>query len=169
MANKPRMADFAVWAEACTRRYWPEGTFLQAYRENIAGAVELVLEASAVGDAIRVFMAAKKTWEGTASELLPLLTPLIPEQAARERGWPKRAADLGGKLRRVAPALRRAGIHITFARLANGGPRVVRLEKRTEGGPEKGRKSPSLSSLPSLAGGDPNKINGLGANSVTAR
>jgi hypothetical protein len=109
-------------------------------------------------------MASKKTWQGTASELLPLLTPLIPEQAARERGWPKRAADLGGKLRRVAPALRRTGIHVTFRRAGHGGPRTVQIEKRVEAGPEQGRQTLSPLSPPSPAGCNTSKINGLGAN-----
>ena len=33
IADKPRMADFALWAEACTRAYWRAGTFIKAYRE----------------------------------------------------------------------------------------------------------------------------------------
>jgi hypothetical protein len=151
IAGKPRMADFAIWAEAATRAYWPEGTFLQAYRENIASAVELVLEASAVGDAVRTFMASKTEWAGTASVLLPLLTPLIPEQAARERGWPKRAADLGGKLRRVAPALRRTGIQVTFHRGGHAMTRSIRIEKQ-----------PSASSAPSASSVDASKSSGLG-------
>ena len=44
--DKPRMADFVLWAEASTRAYWPAGTFIEAYRKNQAASVELVLEAS---------------------------------------------------------------------------------------------------------------------------
>src|SRR5262249_47247653 len=53
---KPRMADFARWAEACSLAYWPAGTFMRAYRGNIADATEVVIEASPVGDAVRRFM-----------------------------------------------------------------------------------------------------------------
>jgi hypothetical protein len=116
ITDKPRMADFALWAEACTRAYWPTGTFLQAYRSNLAGSVELVLEANPVGEAIRLFMADKTEWSGTASVLLPLLTTLVGEQAAKDQGWPKRANVLSGKLRRAAPSLRKVGIHIVFER-----------------------------------------------------
>jgi hypothetical protein len=143
IADKPRMADFALWAEACTCAYWPEGTFLRAYRENIASAVELVLEANAVGNAVRAFMAGRQaSWEGTASELLPLLTALIPENAAREREWPKRADALSGKLRRVAPALRRTGLHIAFSR--TGQTRTIRIEARAA--PEQRGKTASQAS-----------------------
>jgi hypothetical protein len=115
MGDKPRMADYALWAEACTRAYWPADTFLRAYRDNLADSVELVLEASPVGMAVRTFMATRHEWKGTASELLPLLTALVGEQAAKERSWPKRGNELGGKLRRVTPALRKTGIHVKCA------------------------------------------------------
>jgi hypothetical protein len=128
MGDKPRMADFALWAEACTRAYWPDDTFLEAYRNNLADSVELVLEASPVGMAVRTFMTTQSEWKGTASELLPLLTALVGEQAAKERSWPKRANDLGGKLRRVTPALRKTGIHVVFER--DGHARTIRIEAR---------------------------------------
>jgi hypothetical protein len=128
MADKPRMADFALWAEACTRAYWPAGTFLAAYRANLAASVDLVLEASPVGEAVQFFMANRTAWEGTASALLPLLTSVLPEQAAREKSWPKRADVLSGKLRRVAPALRRTGIHVAFDR--SGHTRTIHIETR---------------------------------------
>src|SRR5262249_56144776 len=104
IADKPRMADFALWVEACTRAYWPAGTFLAAYRANLAASVDLVLEASPVGEAVQLFMTDRADWEGTASALLPLLTGVISEQAAREKSWPKRADVLSGKLRPVPPA-----------------------------------------------------------------
>jgi energy-coupling factor transporter ATP-binding protein EcfA2 len=165
IADKPRMADFALWAEACTRAYWPEGTFLRAYRENIASAVELVLEANAVGNAVRAFMAGRQTsWEGTASELLPLVTALIPENAAREREWPKRADALSGKLRRVAPALRRTGLHIAFSR--TGQTRTIRIEARAA--PEQRGKAASQASQASQAGGNPSKNNGRASDANDA-
>ena len=165
IADKPRMADFALWAEVCTRAYWPAGTFLRAYRENIAGAVELVLETNAVGDAVRHFMATQSSWQGTASELLPLLTALIPESASREREWPKRADALGGKLRRVAPALRRTGIHIAFDRGGHARTRIIRIEKRTEARPEHGGKKASAASAASAAGAKPTEDKQLDADS----
>src|SRR5262245_13217816 len=85
VANKPRMIDFALWAEACTRAYWPTGTFLQAYRENSAGAVEMVLEASVVGDAVCHLMANQASWQRSASEVRPLFTASLTDEAASER------------------------------------------------------------------------------------
>ena len=125
ITDKPRMADFALWAEACTLAYWPAGTFMQAYRENMATAVDVVIEASAVGDAVRHFMSGRVKWEGTASELLRLLTPLVPEALARERSWPKSARALSGKLRRAAPPLRKVGIDVTFLREGHDRERTI--------------------------------------------
>jgi hypothetical protein len=135
IADKPRMADFALWAEACTLAYWPASAFMRAYRENINAAVETVIEASAVGDAVRRFMAGRQTWEGTASQLLALLTPLIPEVLVRERSWPKSARALSGKLRRAAPPLRKVGIDVTFSRAPHTGERLILITLRGgEGG-----------------------------------
>ena len=89
------MADFCLWAEACTCAYWPAGTFMQAYRQNIAAANEIVIEASPVGDTVRRFMATRVRWEGTASELLLELTPLVPEAIAREAAPRGTAATQG--------------------------------------------------------------------------
>jgi hypothetical protein len=133
IVGKPRMADFALWAEACTLAYWPAGTFMRAYRENIAAANEVVIEASAVGDAVRRFMAGRQTWEGTASELLQQLTPLIPEALARERSWPKNARALSGKLRRAAPPLRKVGIDVAFVREGRDRERTIVITVRGKG------------------------------------
>jgi hypothetical protein len=147
------MADFALWAEACTRPYWPAGTFLAAYRANLAASVDLVLEASPVGEAVQLFMAYRTAWEGTASALLPLLTGVVTEQAAREKSWPKRADVLSGKLRRVAPALRRTGIHVTFDRSGH---------TRTSAAPEQQGKTASQASQASPSGRNSAKNNGQG-------
>jgi energy-coupling factor transporter ATP-binding protein EcfA2 len=168
IADKPRMADFALWAEACTRAYWPAGTFLAAYRVNLAASVDLVLEASPVGEAVQLFMADRTAWEGTASALLPLLTGAISEQAAREKSWPKRPDVLSGKLRRVAPALRRTGIHVTFDRSGHARTRIIHIEKRIEAEPEQQCKRASVASAASAAGINPSKHKYLDAGSADA-
>jgi hypothetical protein len=95
----------AVWAEACTRAYWKPDTFITAYRASLATSVELVVEASMVGTAVRQLMASHTEWSGTAQELLTRLTAMVGEQAAKQPGWPKRPNTLSNKLRRVTPAL----------------------------------------------------------------
>jgi energy-coupling factor transporter ATP-binding protein EcfA2 len=158
IAEKPRMADFALWGEAGARAFWPAGTFLRAYRENVARAVHLTIEASAVAVAVQTFMAGRIEWTGAASELLSLLTSMIGEQAARERAWPKQANQLSNKLRRVAPPLRRIGIDIAFERQPHVGTRVIHITVTRH--PEGRGKRPSPPSPSSPSGEQFNEING---------
>jgi hypothetical protein len=132
ITDKPRMADFAVWGEACTRAYWPAWTLLTAYRNNLASSVELVLERSPVGDAVRRFMESHSKWKGTASDLLLALTTLVGEQVSKERNWPKRPHVLSNKLRRAATPLRKTGVDISFDRDGIAGTRTINIEKRSD-------------------------------------
>jgi hypothetical protein len=103
----PRMADFAKFAMACeTARAGTCDGFLAAYRDNQAGANEQVLDSSPVAAALQKFMAARDEWAGTGTELLNLLNPLTPDP--KDRDWPKKPNALSGKLKRLAPSLRRA-------------------------------------------------------------
>ena len=158
--DKPRMADFALWAEACTRAYWPAGTFLKAYRAAIAGSVELVIENNPVGAAVRAFMAGRSEWSGSATGLLKELSALIGEPANKERSWPKVANALSGKLRRAAPPLRKVGIHIAFDREGHGGPKVITIQARRQPEEEGKRSTPPTPLSPN--GKEPSKINGAG-------
>ncbi len=160
MPDKPRMADFALWGEACTRAYWPAGTFLAAYRESLANSVELVLEGNVVASMVRRFMIGKTEWEGHASDLLPLLTDMVGEQAARDKGWPKRPNGLSGKLRRAAPTLRKVGIHVENIRAGHGGQRTVNITARSAG-PEQRAKTSSPLPPSSPAESEPSKNNGM--------
>jgi hypothetical protein len=87
-----------------------------------------------------------------------VLTSMIGEQGARERAWPKGANALSGKLRRVAPPLRRIGIHIAFERQPHVGTRLIHITVTRQ--PEDRGKRPSPASLSSPAGGKLNDING---------
>jgi hypothetical protein len=161
--DKPRMADFVLWAEACTRAYWPAGTFVEAYRKSQAASVELVLEASTVGSAVIRFMEGRDEWKGQASELLDQLTTLVGERAAKEREWPKRPNMLSGKLRRAAPALRKTGIHVAFPpRVGHASTRVISITARrhTEQRPE---TSPA-SSASAAENKKPDEINTICGN-----
>lgn len=146
--DKPRMADAVLWGEACTREYWPAGTFIEAYRKNQAASVELVLEASTVGSAVIRFMEGRAEWRGQASELLEKLSALVGDRAAKEREWPKRANILSNKLRRAAPALRKIGIEVTFhGKEGHAGTRVITITARRQ--PEgKAETSPSAPAAP---------------------
>ena len=117
----PRMADFAIWATACETALrhrdgtcWEEGTFVKVYDDNIDEAVETVLNANLVATAVRTFMADRKEWSGTATDLLELLGKVAGDKAIKAKTWPADATRLGGKLRQASPFLRKVGIEINI-------------------------------------------------------
>lgn len=134
MTEKPRMADFAAWAAAAAPAFgWKAADFLRAYEANREEAVDRVLEADPVAEAIIDFGRqayswkpieradgtmdeATRVWEDTASTLLEEIAKLVPQDTRRERDWPKDATRLAGCLRRAAAALRTKGIAIEFSR-----------------------------------------------------
>jgi hypothetical protein len=161
--NLPRMADFAHWVVACEPALWKDGAFLEAYNKNILGAVENVLEASAVAVAVRELMdglAKEKppqtTWKGTASDLLTKLAGLVSERTAKSDAWPSSGRALSGQLRRAASFLRRAGINVVFDRReAHTGKRQIVIMRTPP--PQRGKAASSPSSPSSPAGPTPNE------------
>lgn len=127
----PRMADFAKWATACETAFWPTGSFTAAYDGNQQKAVADVLEADLIANAVSQFMADRTEWEGTASDLLSVLSDAVGDRAARSRGWPDSARALSGQLRRAATFLRKTGIEVEFIRQGHPGARIIRLTVNT--------------------------------------
>jgi len=127
----PRMADFAVWVAACEGALWEAGTFLDAYSENRAEMDETVIEADLVATALRSLMAGRRSWTGTAKELLQKLVTVAGESAAKMKSWPTTPRALSGRLRRAAPNLRRVGISIVFEeRQARGRPITITADEK---------------------------------------
>ena len=108
------MADFAMWATACEAALWSDGTFMEAYGENIAGSVEAVIDADPVADAVRTMMTTQTKWEGTAKDLLSAIASLAGERITMTKSWPATPEALRGRLRRAATGLRKIGINIVF-------------------------------------------------------
>lgn len=122
----PRMADFARLACAAAPAFgWTADDMLAAIEGNRADAVEAVIEADPVAVAVRTFMGTQNgtPWEGTATALLEVVTNLATLEQQRERTFPKDAARLSTRLRRIAPAMRRTGWDVT---LPTGGGRAGR-------------------------------------------
>ena len=116
------MADFAALAEAAAPALgWTAADFRRAYKRNQEEAVDRVLEADPVAEAIIEFARqaygwGERTWEGTMTTLLEEIGKLVAEETRREKAWPKDATRLSGRLRRASPALRTRGIKIKFGR-----------------------------------------------------
>ena len=135
----PRMADFALWATACETALWPTGTFWAAYCGNRDEAVEGVIEADPIAATVRVLMAARMEWTGTASELLGALAEQAGERVAKSKTWPDSPRALSGRLRRAATFLRKIGIEITFDREGHERTRTIRITKGTSPASDIGR------------------------------
>ena len=124
----PRMADFMIWGAACETALWPAGTFADAYAANRTAAIENVIDADPVADAVRAIMATRITWMGTASDLLRAAADLTDGATAiRSAEWPKNPRALAGRLRRAQTFLRIMGIEIAFTRKGRAGTRIVKM------------------------------------------
>jgi len=126
LANLPRMADFTRWGAAVAEvgGNRPE-TFLAAYARNRASATEVTLEAHPIAEGIMAL--ARTGWSGSPTALLEDLKQHAGDNS-RQRDWPRNAAALSSRLRRIAPSLRARGVEVEFGREANGNrPRYIHL------------------------------------------
>lgn len=166
-AELPRMADFAALAcRAAAAFGWTAAQVIDAIRSNRAAANETVVDADPLSDAIRMVLAEYgvpwdlgQRWSGTPTELLEKVNVMAPDTVKRERGWPKDAARLGSRLRRLAPALSRTGVDITEARVGRNRTRTITIEEK--GGPD----LPSAPSAPENSKGNQHDT----ADSATVR
>ena len=127
LERHPRMADFALWATACETALWSAGTFSAAYSGNRDEAVDSVIEADPVASTVRVWMATRGKWTGTASELLGALSDNAGETLRKAKTWPATPRSLSGRLRRAATFLRAVGIDIDFAKKGRKRTRMITI------------------------------------------
>jgi BT4734-like, N-terminal domain len=122
----PRMADAAMWATAGETAFgWKRGTFLAVYGQNLDESARAAVESNPVGVAIQALLDEQDQWEGEPRELLEALEGLVGEKVSKQKNWPQNVRSLGHCLRRLAPALRRAGIG--FERASENKRRIIRL------------------------------------------
>ncbi len=128
-----RMADFAHIGVAVEKAMaWPRGQFTRALKSNAEQQVEDSLEASAVATAVMSLLKLTPSWEGTASDLLSILTNHTSYDCSHSPDWPKRANDLGSELSRVSPSLRKMGIEIQRYRRGHTGQRITSIRRIIE-------------------------------------
>jgi hypothetical protein len=96
----PRMADFARILAAVDEVLHTKG--LLRYLDQARALSHAVTEADPV--AVKIQELITIPWEGTANELLTILTP---ERPSKE--WPKTPQGMGVRLKRIAPAMRKLG------------------------------------------------------------
>jgi hypothetical protein len=148
-----RMADWAVWVTAAEPALkWPDGAIIDAYAGSGQSAIESALDGDPLAVALR---AISRPWLGTAADLL---TQLAPASRA-PRGWPESPRALSSALRRLAPQLRRIGIHPDLGRReAHTGRRLIVIED--SGAPPSPRSPPSPGPNSAARSGDGRRTEG---------
>jgi len=128
LAELPRMADFAVFAEAVGRTLgWPAGAVLSDYNDNRCDAAATHIEESPVASFLLDWAHELNDWSGTPTELLAQLDSLVEKKVRALRQWPKSPSSLAKELRRVAPHLRLHSISVVFEK--NREKRLITLRK----------------------------------------
>ena len=111
LERSPRMADFARLAEAAAPMLGlEEGEFVRLYQANREESTATLVEGTVLAAPLRQLVAVSGEWTGTAAELLQTLNSIADESAKTARAWPRQPNRLSGELRRIAPALRAAGV-----------------------------------------------------------
>jgi hypothetical protein len=129
----PRMADAVIWATAGETSFgFKRGTFLKAYVKNLDESAAASIEIHPVGLAIKKLLEKQDEWSGTPAELLEALGALVSEKQQQKKSWPENAQALGHALRRLAPALRRAGFD--YQRPPRADARIIVLSKKCSEG-----------------------------------
>jgi hypothetical protein len=128
LAEQPRMADFAKWITACEPGLgWEPGMALRAYEAGREAAVATTLEADIVALAVRKFMDKRPQWEGTATDLLQVLSVGQDVNTIHNRAWPTAPNALSNKLERLAPTLRKVGLEIVRREVGHANVKVVQI------------------------------------------
>jgi hypothetical protein len=147
LEQKPRMADFALWATAAEESLGlKQGAFISAFMGNRESANELALEASPIAEILIDFVRQQGSWKGKSSELLEALNQRASDELKKQQGYPKRSNALSGALKRIAPNLRAIGIEYDGGRTKS--VRYITLEHR---GKTASSSSPSSSEAESVS------------------
>ncbi|MGI8859753.1 MAG: ATP-binding protein [Rubrobacteraceae bacterium] len=139
LERKPRMADFAVGATAMEGAFgWEPGSFVEVYEANRQQASETLLANEPIAEAIEKLLedGRENVWIGTATELLQMLGSYVNDSTKRSKAWPGGPQVLSRRLKRIAPALRSAGIEYTEHEQGHRKRKVKVLRKLVRGDEE---------------------------------
>jgi hypothetical protein len=146
LSETPRMADFATFATAAESGLGlSTGAFMTAYIRNRQDAHAVSWEASPIASVI-FNLTEKGYWEGTAEELLGILSTMADDELRKSQSWPKNPRALSGILRRLATGLRRAGIDVEMWR-ENDRPRTRMISIQRRGSKNKDTTGPIRTSV----------------------
>jgi len=146
--RRPRMADACTWVVAAEPALdWPAGTTTTAWFGARDTASKDLIADDAVAQAVIGYIAEVEAWEGITTALLTVLNAQATDTTKRSRSWPGTPKALSNALRRLAPDLRRAHVHIEFPDDGNrtNKARTLRIDHRVD----REGKPPSRPSRPS--------------------
>lgn len=125
IAEKPRMADFAVWVAAAEEGLgWKPGTFAAAYQRNRNEAHEMIVNESPVAAFVKA-LSEKGGWRGTATDLWEAM-----RNSSQSHLTPRAPHALSGTLTRLAPNLRAVGVEVVKGeREGHDGTRIIVIRK----------------------------------------
>jgi hypothetical protein len=90
-----------------------------------------MIDGDPVASSVREIMAQRKSWIGTAAELLSLGVGYSGDRFSW-RNWPKNPRALAGRLRRAQTPLRSLDIEIVFTREGKAGTRIIKITNAGE-------------------------------------
>jgi hypothetical protein len=106
------MSDACTWVTAAEPALgWQHGRTLDGWLGARASQSADLVATNAVAQAI---LGLTDDWHGTAGELLEILSLRVPEMVRKSRDWPTSPRGLSGRLRYLAPDLRRLGLDVIF-------------------------------------------------------
>jgi hypothetical protein len=158
-----RRGDWCAWTEAASEALGLKaGAFTEAYKANQDQAVRMALELDPVAAAVMAYMADKAEIESGVTLLHAQLEEITRRQHTGRLplDWPSMAHHFSGRLRRVAPMLRRVGFEVEQEHKRTGSViRLVNNEYLARAGSkvcpeEASRASPASSEFNSEINGD---------------
>lgn len=119
----PRMADATAWITAAEAGLGlSDGAFVTAYAAQRMSASDEIIEGDSFATAL---LGLPPSWEGRATDLLSVVG------RARDRTWPQNPRAVSQRLRRLAPDLRRLGVHVVMpkGRTGHARKRIISISR----------------------------------------
>jgi hypothetical protein len=121
LEERPRMADFAVWATACEEALGIEpGGFLSSYLDSRNEATETALSESIISEPFiefaKLHQGEANACEGSPTDLLAQLNARVEEDLKHSKDWPQDPGAVTRELNQLVPALLEIGIHYGYGK-----------------------------------------------------
>jgi hypothetical protein len=110
-----------------------------------------VIESDPVAVAVQALAEERRTWSGTATALLQEINQGTPADRQRMRDWPRDATRLSSKLRRAAPALRRAGVEVSLPEAGGRAGRIITIVQKADQRSERSERSADVNPAEDLS------------------